>query len=268
MTNYYIQKIKPSTFNIKKLRDNKLNIKEANGFNLDYFGGSPMQTVCNIVADGKIIAETSTMQGSKTEGKPQTTLLVFNDGTARMANVYDISHYSNLRCAIGGVPFMLNGQEVSLSKDIKTQGWSGGNYYRTWHGFLTVQGNEIWYIAAYVGNSNDVKATTEIFKFLQQIGCTGTVIKLDGGGSFIFKRNGKVVKATSENRVINYIGTWQDEVQPNLTTTKLLLNGKEKVVQSILHEGQNFIKLRDLADEHIIIDYDAGRNLPVFTVKK
>ena len=58
------------------------------------------------------------------------------------------------------------------------------------------------------------------------------------------------------------------EMMMNLTTSKLLLNGKEKVVQSILHEGQNFIRLRDLADEYISIDYDAGRNLPIFAVKK
>lgn len=59
---------------------------------------------------------------------------------------------------------------------------------------------------------------------------------------------------------------WNDEKL--LTTTRLLLNGKEKVVQTIQHEGHNYIKLRDLADEHIGIDYDAARNLPIVAVKK
>ena len=266
MANYYIQKIKPSAFNIKKLGKAKKSTIEKNAFNLDYFGGNPMFTVCNLATEGKIIAETRNLVGSKTFNKPQTTLLVFDDGTAKMETTNNLKKYSNLRCAIGGVPFMINGKEVSLSKDIKTQGWSGGNFYKTWHSFLTVQNGEIWYIGAYTGHSNDVTATTVIWKFLKSIGCTGTVIKLDGGGSFIFKKSGKIVEATDENRVINYIGTWEDDPILKLITTKILLNGKEKEVEAVVVDNQNFIKLRDLADEYIKIDYDATKKLPVVKV--
>ena len=48
MSDYYIQKIKPSAFNIKKLGKTKRSIVETNAFNLDYFGGTPIQTVCNL----------------------------------------------------------------------------------------------------------------------------------------------------------------------------------------------------------------------------
>lgn len=208
MANYYIEKIKPERFDIVHLGKAKTKGEQENYFNLDYFGGSPMYSVCNLAAGGKVISQTATLKGANTAGKKQTTLIVTAEGGAYMYKTDRLDSIGNLRCAIGGVPFMINGKEVSLSKDIKTEGWSGGNFYKTWHGFLTVQDGDIWYIAANTGHSNDVTATTVIWEFLKSLGCTGTVIKLDGGGSFIYKKNGQTVKATAEDRVINYIGTF------------------------------------------------------------
>lgn len=47
----------------------------------------------------------------------------------------------------------------------------------------------------------------------------------------------------------------------------ILLNGKEKKVTTINKEGTNFIKLRDLADEHIDIGYDKEKKMPVVIIK-
>lgn len=48
---------------------------------------------------------------------------------------------------------------------------------------------------------------------------------------------------------------------------KILLNGIEKEVETINLDGFNYIKLRDLVDEKIKVDYDAVRKLPVVEVK-
>lgn len=50
--------------------------------------------------------------------------------------------------------------------------------------------------------------------------------------------------------------------------TKIELNGKVKEVDAINIDGYNYIKLRDLGDEHITIGYDATKNLPIVTAKK
>ena len=208
----HIIKCDPQNFSIAEIKTNKKNSqvlsKYRNYFNLDYFGGNPMYSVCNLAIDGKILCQTKTLQGANTAGKAQTTLYTTKNGEARIDKISDLTTINNLDCAIGGVPFLINGEEVSLSKDIKTQGWSGGNFYKTWHTFITIQDGKIWLIAANTGHSNDVTATTVIANTLKSIGCTGTVIKLDGGGSFIFAKEGKVIQATSENRKINCIGVY------------------------------------------------------------
>lgn len=59
----------------------------------------------------------------------------------------------------------------------------------------------------------------------------------------------------------------ESEEEHMLTKTKLLLNGVEKEVQTIQHEGHNYIKLRDLVDDRIAVDYDAERKLPILEVR-
>ena len=202
----------PKNFSIAQIKTNKKNknvlSQYRNYFNLDYFGGNPMYSVCNLAIDGKVLCETKTLQGAKTSGKAQTTLYTTKDGKANIDTINTLSNIKDLDFAIGGVPFLINGEEVSLSKNIKTQGWSGGNFYKTWHTFITIQDGKIWLIGANTGHSNDVTATTVIANTLKSIGCTGTVIKLDGGGSFVFAKEGKIIQATSENRKIHCIGVY------------------------------------------------------------
>lgn len=48
---------------------------------------------------------------------------------------------------------------------------------------------------------------------------------------------------------------------------KINLNGVIKTVSYVEKEGNNFIKLQDLRDEKIIIDYDAVNKIPIIRVK-
>lgn len=52
-----------------------------------------------------------------------------------------------------------------------------------------------------------------------------------------------------------------------VTKTNIVLNGVIKQVEAIQANGTNFIKLRDLADSKIIVDYDNTKKLPIIKVK-
>lgn len=49
-----------------------------------------------------------------------------------------------------------------------------------------------------------------------------------------------------------------------ITKVEIILNGKKKIVEAINKDGFNFIKLRDLQDDKIQVDYD---KLPIVKVK-
>ena len=53
----------------------------------------------------------------------------------------------------------------------------------------------------------------------------------------------------------------------DITQIIIQLNGKEKKVSAINIEGTHYIKLRDLADDHIDIGYDKEKKMPVVTIK-
>lgn len=59
----------------------------------------------------------------------------------------------------------------------------------------------------------------------------------------------------------------EEEMKYTKTTTRVRLNGIIKEVNTIQFEGTNYIKLRDLADSKIKVDYDAANNLPVVEVQ-
>lgn len=49
--------------------------------------------------------------------------------------------------------------------------------------------------------------------------------------------------------------------------TKINLNGKVKEVNAINKDGNNYIKLRDLADHKIVVDYDSAAKMPIVTTR-
>lgn len=53
----------------------------------------------------------------------------------------------------------------------------------------------------------------------------------------------------------------------DITQITIQLNGKEKQVSAINIEETHYIKLRDLADDHIDIRYDKEKKIPVVTIK-
>ena len=67
--------------------------------------------------------------------------------------------------------------------------------------------------------------------------------------------------------VANALSGLSSQEESPVTTTKIELNGQIKQVQRILYNGNNYIKLRDLADEHITIGYNSSTKTPIITTK-
>lgn len=53
----------------------------------------------------------------------------------------------------------------------------------------------------------------------------------------------------------------------SLNTMKIEINGDVKEIAAIHIEGNNYVKLRDLADEKIKVSYDVERKLPIINVE-
>lgn len=74
------------------------------------------------------------------------------------------------------------------------------------------------------------------------------------------------------NYYVEHIDEWdrfRQEVHDKmpLTKTRIRLNGKLKVVDTINIAGYNYVKLRDLSDQYIGIDYDNKEKVPIVKVK-
>jgi murein DD-endopeptidase MepM/ murein hydrolase activator NlpD len=57
-----------------------------------------------------------------------------------------------------------------------------------------------------------------------------------------------------------------EEVSEVQKEIKIRLNGVEKTVTAIEKDGNNYVKLQDLRDSKIVIDYDSAAKMPVVAV--
>ena len=125
------------------------------------------------------------------------------DGKAYIDEI--VSLPSGLSYAIGGIPIMRKGEDVSWKNFVSKQGWTGGELYATWHNFLGIKEENATtiYVMAWKSTTSNMISSAEAYKQFKALGFRD-VIKLDGGGSFYFNANG-TTKATTENRRINTI---------------------------------------------------------------
>lgn len=73
--------------------------------------------------------------------------------------------------------------------------------------FATIQDGEVWLIGTKTGHANQVTSTTVMANLLKRLGCTGTVIKLDGGGSYFIRLT---AQQAAKLKVPAYIGTGEN----------------------------------------------------------
>ena len=149
------------------------------------------------VANGKLYWNCDQNVETQFKEKSVTTLVVDQNG-AHIAKYNRLGE--NVKYAVSGAPVFSSGKRVSWN-DVASEGWGEDIKSNTWHGLLTIKNGKIIYIA--------LQASWEgIFNKIQSYGYTN-VIKIDGGGSFIFVKEGKTIaNGRNENRQINNIGIY------------------------------------------------------------
>jgi len=155
------------------------------------------------IENNKLWFNLAANDGSQFKQKVVSTLVIDNNGPhiARYESVSSDPKWG-VTYAISGAPVIKNGQQVNWS-EVAIEGWDTSIYRATWHGFLGIKNNTIYYIAFETKTSN--LFTGEAYTKLKKYNFID-VIKLDAGGSFIFDCDGKNVAVTNENRQINNIG--------------------------------------------------------------
>lgn len=139
-------------------------------------------------------------------GKKISTLIVPASGSPYVADVSEPP--AGCKYAISGVPTVRDGDDVMWHEYVEPQGWDNscmGAAYRNW---LGVRDGEIWIIFGQTKSKNDGGYIygMEFWKKVRDEGFDD-IIALDGGGSFVNKRGGKVT-ATYENRHIPNKVVW------------------------------------------------------------
>lgn len=76
----------------------------------------------------------------------------------------------------------------------------------------------------------------------------------------------KIVKAITEAVVKKYKIVVEEDVEV-VRKVKMQVNGAIREVSSIEKNGENYVRLRDLQDSHIVVTYDRYKNLPVLNIK-
>ena len=178
----HVIEIEPLNFGISIQNKPKRDICIDNFFNLDFFAntGDGTTSVENLADWGNILSNSKDLAGwLNTSGKKLTTIFVQMDGTVGITKTDDISKIASLKTAVSGIPIY---PKVSIEQ-IKQEGYFGNELYDAFHGFLGIRKGKLVYIAAKCG----FDTMASIF---QALGCSAG-IKLDGGGSFILKVNGK-----------------------------------------------------------------------------
>lgn len=198
----HVQVILPDKFKIKVVDEKKQNIKENNYANAGFFANADSGTipVGHLVVGGKVITNAKTQADwLNTARHEHTTIVVYSDDTVAVIKTADIESIQNVKYAISGIPIIRNGYKVSMD-EIKSEGYFGNECYWTWHGFLGVRHGKLVYVAS--------ETDFDMMPYLMEVLGITDAIKLDGGGSFIL-HNGKFEVATTENRKINNIITWE-----------------------------------------------------------
>lgn len=133
--------------------------------------------------------------------KPIATLMVDKYNHATIQDVNAIG--SGIRVAVSGVPVIKDGDDVDWHRYVAKQ-WSGGVMYAAYRNFIAVKGQKLYLISGKTATANYIYGMYfwNRMKDMKFDDCIG----LDGGGSFVFKYNGRLISATAGNRSINNIG--------------------------------------------------------------
>lgn len=181
-------------------------------------------------AGKKVVMDSSMYKpGNDAFYRKAISTLILSGNIARIDEITQMP--SSATYAISGVPIMRNGEDVIFKTFVKGQGWEAGNVRAAWHTFIGLKANPTAtvYIMGWKSTRSNMISTAEAFKKFKAMGFRD-VIKLDGGGSYHFNVNGRVMSTTDENRRINTIIAWgetDEEGNPYPVPTKTLRKGSK-----------------------------------------
>lgn len=235
----HVLEVDPIEFHIVMCDKKKKNISKKTYVNAGFFGnfkeGSEFFTlpaghvVCDYEASGSAIKSYcqvrgkfigpkyyysgTSLPGTQFTGKKLSTLIV----KGKSASIQDVLVPPYCDYAISGVPIMRNGADVTFATYVRGQGWDASTLYGTWHVFVGLKTDGKIYVMGMKTTTGNMITSAEAYRKFKAMGFRD-VIKLDGGGSFYMKANGRVLQSTSENRQINTIIVIDGEVEPTERT--------------------------------------------------
>lgn len=202
------QIIDPLSFKICVCNSKKRNVPYNNYFNLGFFDKTTygkLIPVGNLVDNGNIISQTSGgCIWKDIYNNKISTLCIHYDGSFEIQKISDF-HNTDIKTAVSGIPVIHNGVIVK-KQDALTEGYSCNNLYYTWHGFICItKENTIADAPLLIYIAKKCKIDFIHNPFPSYI---KDAIKIDGGSSFIYKLNNKIIKSTFGNTPINNVGVF------------------------------------------------------------
>ena len=222
-----VHKIDPHKFKIVYFDDRKFNLHNLKNtaliFNAGYFGNYDEGGVgftlpsANLVADidfesinpvaAKYIRERKVVDNKKLHfsafansssqfrKKNVSTLVVDKNYNVAIRQINDVNS-DDILYAVSGAPVIRGGKLVT---DYRSEGWDNSIVRATYHGFLGIKDNDLYYVYLETHSKNCL--TGEVFDKLNGF---DELIKLDGGGSFYCNRLGSETYVTENRRINNY----------------------------------------------------------------
>ena len=204
----HIIKIPKQDFKIIEWNKGKRTTSIKNYCNAGFFasGKTTTEAMGNLVINGVVKSETCNSYGNLANNELHTFYIDKNNNIG--FEVTDSMQGKGYVYAISGIPVTLDYKDVSWSKVVKKQGWTGGELYNTKHICLAWKEGYVYVIGIQTTTRKGAYDTiTEIWKKLRKYKFE-TVLKLDGGGSTVIDWQGKNVFVTSGNRRVNNLITY------------------------------------------------------------
>lgn len=139
--------------------------------------------------------------------KKPSTLVILQSGEAHIEDIAEIPR--DAVYAVSGVPCVRNGDDVDWYNYVTKQGWGADTVRNAYHNWLGVKNGEVYVITgkSSAGSNNLIYGMW----FWDRIRGEGfdDIIKLDGGGSYYCRVNGKILAGSTGTRRINAYFVWE-----------------------------------------------------------
>lgn len=139
-------------------------------------------------------------------GKATATLVIPSAGSPYVADIDRVP--TTAKYAVSGVPCIRSGDDVDWYAYVAKQGWGADTVRNAYHNWLGVRDGAVWLVTGKsAAKSGNMIYGMWFWKLMQDEGFDDC-IKLDGGGSYYCKIDGKVQAGSYGSRRINSYLVW------------------------------------------------------------